>query len=346
MELLNAPGIDDPISEVLRRVRVRSTVFCRSILGAPWGFGIEAHGNPVFHIVTKGDCWLQTEGEPRQTHLAEGDLVLVATARRHWIRNDPATPAPELEQLLLDTPLDQHLRLHYGGTGHRTDLLCGGFALEGGDAHPILQALPSVVHLPAVDGRPLPWVAATLELVSAEMGSDAPGSEVVLGRLADGLLTQALRAALANIDGHDGAQVLALRNPEIASAIKLIHRLPERAWTVGQLADEVALSRSTFAARFRQVVGESPKRYITRTRLAHAATLLQTTNATLADIAARSGYATEFSFNKAFKRLFGLSPGAYRGQAKANKADLFSSRSSSIARQDRVSDGDESLLSA
>jgi AraC-like DNA-binding protein len=340
---MNPPRTDDPISEVLRLVRVRSTVFCHSILGAPWGFGIEAHGNPVFHIVTEGDCWLQTEGEAEQTRLAKGDLVLVPTARRHWIRDDPATPAPGLEELILKTPLDLHRRLHHGGTGRRTQLLCGGFALEGGDAHPILYSLPCIVHIPGVAGQPLAWVAATLELVTAEMASDAPGAQVVLGRLADGLLMQALRAALAH--DHEGAEILALRNPQIAAAIKLIHRHSERAWTIGELAGEVALSRSTFAARFRNVVGESPKRYITRTRLAHAATLLQTTDATLADIAARTGYGTEFSFNRAFKRAFGLSPGVYRGQARRIKDDLFLSRTPSLARHD-VSGGNQTIVGA
>ncbi|MBV9682973.1 MAG: helix-turn-helix transcriptional regulator [Solirubrobacterales bacterium] len=109
--------------------------------------------------------------------------------------------------------------------------------------------------------------------------------------------------------------MLALSDPQIARAIKVIHDQPERGWTVGELAANVALSRSTFAARFRHLVGESPSRYITRTRLAHAAVLLRTTDASLAQIAARAGYGTEFSFGKAFKRTLGIAPGSYRGQA-------------------------------
>lgn len=174
------------------------------------------------------------------------------------------------------------------------------------------------------------------------MASDAPGAEVVLGRLADGLLTQALRVALSDLEGRGGGQVLALRDPQIAEAITLVHRHPERAWTIGQLADEVALSRSTFSSRFRTVIGESPMRYITRTRLAHAATLLQTTDATLAEIAVCAGYGTEFSFNKAFKRLFALSPGAYRGQAGPRTDGLFLLRAQSPAPQD---DATETVVS-
>jgi transcriptional regulator GlxA family with amidase domain len=152
-------------------------------------------------------------------------------------------------------------------------------------------------------------------MLSAETASDAPGADEVASRLADTLLTQALRLALLDLQGADGTSVLAFADPQVAAAIGCIHGQPERGWTVGELATEVALSRSAFAARFRHLVGESPSRYITRTRLAHAAALLRTTDAPLAQIAARAGYGTEFSFGKAFKRTFGIAPGAYRGQA-------------------------------
>jgi AraC-like DNA-binding protein len=314
MELLNDFNPADPISLVLRVVRIRSTVWCRSLLGVPWGFGVQAHANPAFHVVTSGHCWLEVDGESGQRALGAGDLVVLPTGRRHWMRDDPATPAPELEEILASTPLDGHRRLRHGGHGARTGLLCGGFALEGGTAPPILSALPAAVHIRGAAGRPVPWLAATLALITAETASDAPGAEEVVGRLADVLLTQALRVALTDLESAGGAGVLALRDPQIAAAIEHIHRQPERAWTVGDVAAKVALSRSAFSARFRELVGESPRRYITRTRLAHAAALLHTTDASLAEIATQAGYATEFSFSKAFKRTFGVAPGAYRGQ--------------------------------
>src|SRR5262249_34829154 len=141
--------------------------------------------------------------------------------------------------------------------------------------------------------------------------------------LADVLLTQALRAALIQFERSGGASLPALADPQIAAAVELIHSQPERGWTLGELAGRVSLSRSSFSARFRELVGEAPIRYITRTRLAHAATLLRTTNASLAQIAARAGYSTEFSFSKAFKRTFGLAPGAYRGQPAPRPAQIL-----------------------
>jgi transcriptional regulator GlxA family with amidase domain len=168
-----------------------------------------------------------------------------------------------------------------------------------------------MVLVRGVNGHPVPWLAATLALLSAEAASAAPGAEEIVSRLADALLAQALRVALAELQSSDGAGALALRDPRMTAAIERIHRRPDHAWTVGELAAEVALSRSAFSARFRQLVGESPKRYITRTRLARAAALLHKTDASLAEIALKIGYGTEFSFAKAFKRAFGIAPGAW-----------------------------------
>jgi AraC-like DNA-binding protein len=314
VELLLGAGDGDAVSEVLRSVRVRATVWCRSQLRAPWGFGTDAHGTAAFHVVTAGRCWLQVEGHVAQRQLVAGDLVVLPTGRRHWLRDDPATPAPALERLLARHPLDEQRRLHAGGQGRRTTLLCGGFALESGDAHPLLATLPAVIHIQGVRGRPLPWVGATLRLLGAETEATAPGSEAVVSRLADALLIQALRVAVAGLDATDGAPVHALRDPHVANAVRLIHGQPQRPWTVGELAAEVALSRSAFTARFRRLVGEPPMRYLIRARLAHAAGLLHSTDVGLAEIARRTGYQSEFSFSRAFKRGFGVAPGAYRGQ--------------------------------
>jgi AraC-like DNA-binding protein len=323
MELLSDFNASDQVSQLLRVIRIRSTVYCRSLMAAPWGFGVEAHANPAFHVVTAGRCWLEVDGEPGQIALAAGDLALLPLGTRHWIRDEPATPASELEEILATTPLDRHSRLRYGGTGPRTGLLCGGFALEGGLAHPVLRALPPAAVIRGANGRPPAWLSATLALLSAETASDAPGAGEIVTRLADVLLTQALRAALNQLRSSGGAGLLAFGDRQITSAIELIHSQPERGWTVGELASKVALSRSTFSARFRELVGESPLRYITRTRLAHAAALLRTTDASLAQIAARAGYGTEFSFSKAFKRTFGISPGGYRGQSDAPPVQIL-----------------------
>src|SRR5215470_936212 len=153
MELLSDFDPADQVSQLLRVIRIRSTVYCRSLLAAPWGFGVEAHGNPAFHIVTAGRCWLEVDGEPDQIPLAAGDLVLLPTGSRHRMRDTPATPATDLQEILATTPPGQHGHLRWGGSGPRTGLLCGGFAVEGGPAHPILRTLRPAVVIRGVSGR-------------------------------------------------------------------------------------------------------------------------------------------------------------------------------------------------
>lgn len=258
MELLSDFDPADQVGQLLRVIRTRSVIYCRSVMGAPWGFGVQAHGHPAFHVVTAGRCWLEVDGQPGQIPLAAGDLVVLPLGNRHWMRDAPGTAVTELEEILTTTPLDAGRRLRYGGSGPATGLLCGGFAVENGPAHPILRALPPAVVIRGTRGQPAAWLSATLEMLTAETAADAPGAQEVVTRLADVLLTQALRVALRQLGSSGGAGLLALRDRQIAAAIRLIHAQPEHAWTIGELAGRVALSRSAFSARFRDLVGESP----------------------------------------------------------------------------------------
>lgn len=285
--------------DVFDSIRVRATIFCRSTLGAPWGFAVRPQGNPSFHAVTHGGCWLQVAGDGGPQRLGVGDLVILPHGVEHALTDEPGSAVVWLDDLLEATPVDAHGRLRHGGDGAATELICGGFVL---DPSPIIRSLPSVVL--ARGG----WVDSTLDLVSEVTRSNAPGASAVLARVAETMLTQALRDAFAEL----GTPPDVFRDPQIAHAVQLVHERPEERWTLGELASKAAYSRSAFAFRFRDLVGEPPMAYVRRTRLARAASLLQQTDLALADIARRSGYATEASLSRAFKREFGVAPGSYR----------------------------------
>ena len=310
----------DSIDGLLRDLRVSSTVFCRSKLGAPWGFGVRAHGLAAFHVVTEGECWLHVNGEAEGTHLRAGDLAILPRGETHWVRDSPDSPTLWLEDLLAQDPVDESLRLRSGGDGPTTDLLCGAFALDGGSQHPVLSALPSVISIHGFRERPLPWLAATLSLVVEEIHAPGPGAAAVLERVSDVLLGQALRAALLELRDAEHLSLEALHDRGIAPAVRAIRSRPEHAWSVGELANLSAMSRSAFAARFRALTGDSPIRYVTRCRLARAARQLRTTDAALAEIARLAGYESVFSFSRAFKRAFGVAPRPYREGGGANEA--------------------------
>jgi AraC-like DNA-binding protein/mannose-6-phosphate isomerase-like protein (cupin superfamily) len=307
VELLN-PQSQLPLDGILSALRVQSTVFCRSDLRAPWGFAVRPRDVSVFHIVVSGSCWLQVD-DGDATRFAAGEFALVPKGSGHVVRDDPSSPVCWLDDLLRDEPFDGTLR--HGGNGARTELLCGGFTVGGHEANPVLAALPDVLHVSAGED----WLAPTVQLIRDELARPAHGTDAVLARLSDVLLVQAIRAAVAGDERQH--ELSALRDREISRALTLVHESPEHSWTVSELARAVALSRSAFSARFRELVGESPMRYVRRCRLTRAAELLRHTDASLVEIALASGYQSDVSLSKAFKRAFAVSPGRYRASEAA-----------------------------
>jgi AraC-like DNA-binding protein/mannose-6-phosphate isomerase-like protein (cupin superfamily) len=302
---------EDAINEVLASLRVTSTIYCRSDLRAPWGFAIQARPVAAFHLVTSGAGWLEVDGVDEPVKVAAGDLVLLLTGRAHRMRDDPSSGFEWLDDILEKTPVE-NAHMLYGGAGDLTELICGGFLLEGAQANPLLLAMPPILRVGDGDGEGSDWRHALLALLRAEVAEPRPGTETILARLADIMVTQAIRSYLVSLAHVDRPQVAALRDPRIAKAIRLIHATPEHPWTVEDLASEVAMSRSAFASRFRQMTGESPMRYVIRCRLARATAYLAEEGSTVSEVARRTGYESEASFNRAFSRTFGVAPGAYR----------------------------------
>ncbi len=311
MRKLNEPVDDDAVAELVRSLRVRSTIYCRSELRAPWGFGVRSQGVSAFHVVAAGQCWLDVDGVDEPVRLTAGDLVVLMTGRGHRVRDDPGSAVEWLDDILAGTPkVDGWLR--YGGSGEFTDLLCGGFVVEGAEANPAVLAMPPVLHVAAHDPAMKEWLSSFLALLNVELARPSAGAEAVLARLADVLLAHAIRTYLASLAETDTARVGAMRDGRIAKAIRLALADPGHGWTVEELAAEVAMSRSAFAARFRKLTGDTPMRYVTACRLALAASCLAQDGLVLFDIARRTGYDSEASFTRAFSRAYGMAPGAYR----------------------------------
>lgn len=308
MRALGRVTVDDGLSQLLLRVSVSSTVYCLSEMTAPWGFRVAARNSPAFHLVTAGSAWLKIDGHPDRIPLQAGDLVILPRGHAHELTDSPHSRVLWLDNILADTP-PVNGRLSHGGGGQRAELVCGGFAIDQVAARPVLESLPTAVHLRGHDGKAPEWLSGLIRMISVEMASDRPGAEAVVSRLTDALLAQALRSHLLELD--DGAY-RPIEDPQIARALRLMRESPATDWSVPRLAAAVGLSRSTFADRFRLVTGESPIRSLTRLRLDKAATYLKTSNAGLAEIARRTGYESEATISKAFRRQYSTSPGSYR----------------------------------
>jgi AraC-like DNA-binding protein len=310
MKLLNtAPH--DAVTRLLSDVKVHSSVYCLSELRAPWGFAVDDATTAKFHLVLEGECWLQASGlDP--VRLGPGELVILSRGERHAVRGEPGSAVIGLDRMIAEHPLDASARLRYGGDGARTRLLCGGFTLSDPLPRPLLALLPRVLTMNPRSASISTWVEPVFALVRDESERAAPGAQAIFARLAEVFLSQALRAYLVGAGQAGLLNPAPERDAQIDEATALIRDQPTRQWTLQALAREVGMSRTRFATRFRAATGESPMRHLAKVRLGQAAGYLTTADLSVDAIARRTGYASNASLSKAFKREFGVSPGAYR----------------------------------
>jgi AraC-like DNA-binding protein len=317
MRNLGRFSVDDGLSQLLLRLTVTSTVYCLSDMSSSWGFRVAARSSPAFHLITSGAAWLEVDGDPKRIRLQAGDLVILPRGNGHQVRDTRESPVLWLDDILASTPPVDG-RLSHGGGGERAELICGGFAIDQLTARPLLEALPPVVHLRGHEGRSPEWLAGLIRMISVEMASNGPGAEAVVSRLTDALLAQALRGYLVEVDRTNASPVA---DSQVARALRLMRERPEESWSVPKLAAAVGLSRSAFAERFRSATGETPMQSLTRYRLSQAANYLRTSDAGVREIARRTGYVSEISISKAFRRQYGTSPGAYRKAAASTSME-------------------------
>jgi AraC-like DNA-binding protein len=275
----------------------------------------------MFHVVTAGRCWLEVDGaEPRV--LQPGDFALVPHGEGHRLAGEPGTPAAKLFDLPREQVSERYEVLRHGGGGAPTSLVCGAVRFEHPAAHHLVRLLPQMICVESWTSSERDWMQSTLRFMAVEARELRPGGEAVITRLADILVVQAIRSWIAQDSAARTGWLGALQDPQIGRALALIHRDPARAWTVASLAGEAAMSRSAFAARFTELVGEPAMHYLARWRMHLAASWLKEEDARLADVAGRLGYQSEAAFSRAFKRFLGVSPGAARRAASADAPSM------------------------
>jgi AraC-like DNA-binding protein len=312
MDLFNPPAPSDSLGEALHHLRMSGAFYCRTELTAPWGLTIpELPDYLWFHIVTAGSLELEVE-EGSPAVLGTGDLALVTHGAGHVLRGERGAPAPGILELKREEVSDRYEILRHGGGGEPTRLMCGAIRFDHPAARNLVTALPDVIRIAALAGPESERIRDTLSLIAAETARPRPGGEAVITRLADVLVIQAIRAWMETDPEARTGWLGALRDPQIGHALARIHADPGRAWTVASLARDVAMSRSAFAARFTQLVGQPAMRYVTSLRMQAAANALRAEGATVAELASRFGYRSPAAFARAFKRDVGVAPGAIK----------------------------------
>jgi AraC-like DNA-binding protein len=304
-------GALDVLSDIVGLLRLRGEVLCRSELSAPWGLGF-APSEVHFHVIERGRCFLQVGSSGALLEVAGGDLVVLPHGKGHRLFDVVGSRTVPIMSVLKTDRRRPTGFLRFGGGGAKTHILCGRFQFDTRLAKSALSGLPPVLHLRNTSGRAPEWLELTMRFLVAEARSTAPGREVAMSRLVDLLFIQTIRYWLTANDIQPAGWIGALRDPRIGAALTLIHAHPERPWDVRTLAAEIGMSRSSFAQRFVELVGEPPRKYLTRWRVHLAARFLQTPGATIVDTAAHVGYESEAAFSRVFKRYMLMAPGAFR----------------------------------
>ncbi|WP_020653543.1 AraC family transcriptional regulator [Massilia niastensis] len=299
----------DPLSEVITLLRPR-TVLSKGIGGAGrWGVRYAAFGHPGFCTILEGSCRLEVEGEAPLV-LGTGDFVLLPTTPGFTLSSlEPGIPI-DIDPASAPEPADE-VR-HGGQEGPPEVRLLGGYFVFGSpDASLLVSLLPQLVCV-----RNAARLALLVGLVDEEARARKAGRELMLARLVEVLLIEALRTTSGA--GAPPGLLRGLADARLALALRAMHGDPARAWTITQLAKEAALSRSAFFERFTRAVGLAPMEYLLAWRMAIAKGLLRRQDSALGDIAERVGYNSASAFSTAFSRHVGLPPGRY---ARAGSGD-------------------------
>ncbi len=313
-------GAVDPLSTLVDTLDVGGLVHCRVEATSPWGMAAEPDHLASFHVVRRGAAVLRVDGIADPLALETGDIVVVPHGTSHAIADSIGTPAARFADEVAARGLSPAgVLVTGGGRLPATTMLCGGFV---GNAQrpPLLSLLPRVLLLRGGGATPIreqararrQSIESTLATIELEMSAHQPGRGAIVTRLATILFVQLLREWLEDRPQECAALLGSMTDPAIARALALIEQAPANDWSVEELARRVAMSRSAFATRFAELVGESPIKYVTRIRLQRAAVLLRTEASGISEIARAVGYDSDAAFSRAFKRQFGSAPADYR----------------------------------
>jgi AraC-like DNA-binding protein len=261
-----------------------------------------------FAMLSRGNCWLSVEGTPEPIPLTGGDCILLARDTSIVMRDSPRTrPRSTFREIAAKA---NNNVAHYGGGGAPTTVVCGSLSFERASLKPITQLLPRFILIKADQAQPLA-LHNTIQALASEIAEQALGSEVVATRLAEVLFIQALRAHIASGPERNKGWLRAIFDPQVGAALSAVHDSVSTPWTVESLAAAATMSRSAFAVRFKELLGQTPLEYVTEWRMQKAMQLLQQREKKLIAVARLVGYESDAAFSKAFKRVVGANPGEY-----------------------------------
>jgi AraC family transcriptional regulator, activator of mtrCDE len=306
----------DVLNDILDTLALKGVLYFRTDCTAPWSVTVPELGRAArFHLVVQGSCHLRS-ASGNTVELGPGDLALIPRGRSHQLSDAPGRPGADLETVLAESGYQGNgvLVVGEGDASATTQLICGHFDFRSGADHPLLRVLPEYLVVTASMRAREPWLDEVLRLVARKMFSDDIGSPASVTRLSEIVFIELLRLGVAQCDGLK-QMIGAFRDRQVGQALQMIHERPAETWTVDSLAAEVGMSRSRFAERFSDLLGQGPMAYLAEWRLQKALALLDRSTFSVQQIAGQTGYRSPAAFTRAFSGKFGFPPTAYRRQS-------------------------------
>lgn len=299
----------DALAEVFGSMKITPSIYTRFEMSAPWGLRSNRNekSSLEFVVITRGACLLTLE-KGKSLALAGGDVLIFLKRQAYTLTDQPGSDThefSELEKIRVDK------KVVYGGGGAVTTLIRSTFEMDSFEAKPLLSVLPSFLCLRPDQNRTRAF-QTVLDLLASETAEPGLASATVVRRMHEMLLIHAIRAFAQSNHPSGAGWLNALTDRQLGKAVKSMHSSLNENWTVEKLAEESGMSRSTFAARFKTIVGASPLEYLTQWRMYKAALLIRQNELSISKVANEVGYESESAFNRVFKREIGITPGEFR----------------------------------
>lgn len=295
------------LDDIIDTLRFRGSIFFHSNLAAPWGMSLTKMKKPRFHVSLKGSFYISTGEAP--INVKSMDIVMVPDGEMHWIADQVGRELVASDKAgdacALGIPLFQQGKI-------TNRIMCGLVEYDEAINHPILSVLPSIIHISNIQSDDNIWM--TIKLIDAEINITNNKKTNIVDRLTEVLFIQLLNK-FVNENEHLSGFLAVLNEPRLKNVLQLIHRNPEKQWTLDLISDEVGMSRATLQRKFKAGVGISPMAYVSHWRMAKAYQLLKYSNLSLEDIADAIGFSDARSLRNAFQNHYGYTPKTLRNKA-------------------------------
>lgn len=332
-------GNFDPLSDVLRTVKLRGALFFMIDATSPWCVDVPraaeyagiilpgARHVVSYHVAVEG-CGLASVAGAETVAFEAGDIIVFPHADPYVMSSAPGVP-PELDreqtlQFFRDIAAGKlpFVIPEGGGEPPKAKFICGFLGCDLSPFNPLFTALPPLLHLRRASGSHSDLLDELINLAMTEIQKPRAGGESIRLGLSELMFVELLRCHLQTLSADAPGWLAGLQDPKVGRALALLHAEPAKDWTLDSLARATAVSRTMLAERFARCVGEPPMRYLTLWRMQLAARMLADGSAKVSTIAEQVGFRSAAAFSRTFKKVTGLSPADWRRTGGAERVVL------------------------